>query len=251
MANKHFTGILNPHESYYNKYRVTEFELSKDGTKARYEDDEGQHCIELERGYVLKDFKSFEEDFKKNYGKTKHGRWGIRETNGRYEVLTEICMSDDDFDDIVHIWQHENYQFSFDAEITGSKADIVDGTKIIFRFNSSFSIFLFTNIDSAIRFLEKKFTDDGFKDSSPEQDFKKKFDEWLERNGHACCNEVWKDYNGTTKQTKWAADNDIDPGDFDTWQAVQRVLRHELSYDEAMKVDVVLNEMDLSIFDCE
>lgn len=251
MANKHFTGILNPHESYYNGYRVTDFELSKDGTKARYEDNKGQHCTQLEWGHVLKDFKSFEEDFKKNYGKTKHGRWGIREANGKYEVLTGIYMSDDDFDDIVHIGSSETYQFSFRTEMAGSKADIVDGTKIYACYNSGSNIFLFTNINSAILFLEKKFTDDGFKDSSPEQDFKEKFDKWLEEHGYTCYDEIWKDYNGTTEQTEWAIDNNIDPGDFDTWQATERVLKHELSYSEAIKVAVAVEEIGLTMMDCE
>lgn len=250
MTNKHFIGILNPHDTYYNGYKVTEFELSKDETKVRYKDGDDWRCTELKTGRVFRDFKSFEEDFKKIYGETENGRWGICERNGKYEVLTGICMKDDDFDDIVHIWSSEDYQLRFNAEITGSKADVVDGTKLTVYFNSTVDIFLFTNIDSAISFLKEKFTADGFKNS--DQKLKEKFDKWLEE--HGCSggwSETWKDFNETTVQTEWAIDNNIAPIDFDTWQAVQRVLRHTLPYDEAMKIDKVLNEINLSIFDCE
>lgn len=249
MTNKHFIGILNPHDTYYNGYTVTEFELSKDGAKVRYKNNDELCYTKLKTGRVFRDFKSFEEDFKKIYGETKYGYWGICEKNGKYEVLTGIDMKDDDFDDIVHIWSSEDYQLRFVVEITGSKADVVDGTKITVYFNSAFNIFLFTNIDSAISFLEKKFTDDGF--NNFDQKLKEKFYKWLKEYGLASWNEIWKDFNGTTEQTEWAINNNIDPSDFDTWQAVQRVLRHTLSYDKAMKIDKVLNEINLSIFDCE
>lgn len=249
--NKHFIGILNPHDSYYNGYEVHNFELSKDGTKVRYENNHGTHYSNLEWEYMLKDFKSFEADFKKYYGTSETGYWGVRKNvNNRYEVLSRIFVYDDDFDDIVHIKSRETYQFSFDAEIKGSKTNIVDNTNISVHFNFNFNIVLFTSAESAMKYLEKKFIEDGFEEPPCEDSLLERFKKWADGNAENAT-ELWKDYNGTTKQTEWAIENNIDYHDFDTWQAVQRVLKHELSYDEAMKVDKVLYEMDLSIFDCE
>lgn len=86
-------------------------------------------------------------------------------------------------------------------------------------------------------------------ESTDKSNLLERFKKWAEQPDGV--EEIWTDYNGTTKQTEWAIDNNIDYHDFDTWQAVERVLKHELTYDEAMKVDKVLYEMDLSIFDCE
>lgn len=248
--NKHFTGILNPHESYYNGYKVLDFELSKDGTKVRYHDDKDEHHIPLEWGRMFSDLKSFEEDFKKNFGKSWGGYWGIFKSNGSYQVLTGIYIHDDDFDDIAHISSKKDNQLNFKIEMAGCKADIIDNTKISFRFNLFYEIYLFTSAESAMKYLERKFIEDGFRNTEPESSLLERFKKWADGNAESAT-ELWKDYNGATKQTEWAIDNNISWHDFDTWQAVQRVLKHELSYDEAMKVDKVLYEMDLSIFDCE
>lgn len=78
-----------------------------------------------------------------------------------------------------------------------------------------------------------------------------KFNKWLAEDGKDGGEEVWTDYLGGTSQVEWAIDNGKCVGDYDTWQCIQRILKHEMSFDSAMKIDKVLYAEGISPFDCE
>lgn len=248
--NKHFTGILNPHDSYFNGYEVWDFELSKDGTQARY--DMKQRYTTLERGYVLMDIKSFEEDFRHYFGESKGGYWGVCHDEKRYMVLTEIYAADDSFDDIVHISSYSTYQQSFTVDMEGSKAGIKDGTEIIIHLKRCLTVTLFTSAESAMRYLEEKFSEDGFKVEKKDS-LQEKFSEWLRNYGNDNnAIKAWQDYNGGYEQLEWAIDNGLGTIDYDEWQAAQRIMKHDLKWETASEIIKALYEKeDLDIFDCE
>lgn len=84
---------------------------------------------------------------------------------------------------------------------------------------------------------------------TPEQELREKFQKWA--GGFAADDDVWTDYNGTTEQTEWAIDNEVSVDDYNTWQAVQRVLRHEVPFDKAMKISLAIYDAGISVYDCE
>lgn len=82
--------------------------------------------------------------------------------------------------------------------------------------------------------------------------FIKKFNDWQEKYGYDKTDELWKDYWGETKQLEWAIDNNIDCADYDRWQCVQRILKHELKYETAKEIfNTLYKKENLEISDCE
>ena len=80
----------------------------------------------------------------------------------------------------------------------------------------------------------------------------KKLNEWEEKFGFGKSLELWTDYLGGTTQVEYAIENNIDPTDYDRWQLVQRLLKHELKYETARDIFNTLYEKeDLEILECE
>ena len=79
-----------------------------------------------------------------------------------------------------------------------------------------------------------------------------KFNRWQKKFGYDETAELWKDFHGGTEQLEWAIDNDIDCGDYDRWQALQRILKNGLSYDTANEIfNILYDKEDIEILDCE
>lgn len=79
-----------------------------------------------------------------------------------------------------------------------------------------------------------------------------KFNEWEEKFGFEKTLELWTDYLGGTTQVEYAIENNIDPTDYDRWQLVQRLLKHELKYETARDIFNTLYEKeDIEILECE
>lgn len=82
--------------------------------------------------------------------------------------------------------------------------------------------------------------------------FLEKYNKWQEKFGYDKTDKIWTDYLGGTTQLEWAIDNDIDCLDYDRWQLVQKLLKHELKYETANDIFNTLYEKeDIEIFDCE
>lgn len=79
-----------------------------------------------------------------------------------------------------------------------------------------------------------------------------KLNEWEEKFGFGKSLEIWTDYLGGTTQIEYAIENNIDPTDYDRWQRVQKLLKHELKYETARGIFNTLYEKeDIEILECE
>ena len=75
---------------------------------------------------------------------------------------------------------------------------------------------------------------------------------YKEKDGYDKTNEPLKDYLGGTTQVEWAIDNDIHCMDYDRWQLVQKLLKHELKYETAIGIFNILYENEeIEILDCD
>ena len=101
-------------------------------------------------------------------------------------------------------------------------------------------------IDDVADFLIKR------ENISSESALLEKFHEWQEKFGYDKTVEIWKDFKGGTDQLEYAIDNNIDCMDYDRWQIVQKILKHELKYETANEIFNILYEKEeIEIFDCE
>lgn len=79
-----------------------------------------------------------------------------------------------------------------------------------------------------------------------------KFNKWQEKFGYDKTDKFWTDYLGGTTQIEYAIENNIDPTDYDRWQRVQKLLKHELKYETARGIFNTLYEKeDIEILECE
>ena len=91
-----------------------------------------------------------------------------------------------------------------------------------------------------------------FANFSHQETLLEKLNEWEEKFGFEKSLDLWTDYLGGTTQVEYAIENNIDPTDYDRWQRVQKLLKHELKYETARDIFNTLYEKEeIEIFDCE
>lgn len=92
----------------------------------------------------------------------------------------------------------------------------------------------------------------GFAGFHHTETFHEKFNKWQEKFGYDKTDEFWKDFKGGTEQLEYAIDNDIDCADYDRWQCIQRILKHELKYETANELlNTLYEKEEIEIFECE
>lgn len=150
--------------------------------------------------------------------------------------LYKASVCEDEFDDIYHI-------SSGNKSWTVSKVKdsmLLENTSDIFDFH------YFETIESAANFIIQQTK------IFQQESLLEKYNKWQEKFGYDKTDEFWTDYLGGTTQLEWAIDNDIDCLDYDRWQLVQKLLKHELKYETANDIFNTLYEKeDIEIFDCE
>ena len=205
--------------------------ISKDNQKAR--DEKGEiHC--LSRLYDTKD--SFIYSLKKiNWG-TKFVLYRRIKGNSQF-FLYKASVCEDEFDDIYHIIVEDGKSWTVsevkDSILLGSTSDIFD-----FHY--------FETIESAANFIIQQ------TNLFQQESLLEKLNEWETIFGFKQSKDVWTDYTGDHKQLEYAIENDIHPFDYDRWQKVQKLLKHELKYETARQIiDTLYTNEDIDVFDCE
>lgn len=199
--------------------------FSKDGKKVR--DVHGRIC-DVSDGFLVSARDSLIRKIKAVIG--IHENFLLDVADGFYKVCG-CDVYEDDFDDVFHIYSKgqrwlaaKNYGFFAVDRTTYFSQDIEGVADFIIRdlgiFNNQLTL--------------------------------EKLNEWEEKFGSEKSLELWTDYLGGTTQVEYAIENNIDPTDYDRWQLVQRLLKHELKYETARDIFNTLYEKeDLEILECE
>lgn len=226
---------INPKDFGMSSSRITVNpftieKLSKDGRKAR--DSNGK----ITYWENLAETKSDIIRFLKKLG--KESNFVLQELNEEYleynpkYTVYRCSVDEDEFDDLYHI------------RIEGFKKWTVAEIKNVVFLEKGF-VFCKTLDDVADCLLRRE-------NISSEPSLLDKFNEWQKKFGYDETPEFWKDFTGGTSQLEWAIDNNIDCLDYDRWQLVQKLLKHELKYETANDIFNTLYEKeDIDIFDCE
>lgn len=213
--------------------------ISKDGTKAR-----GM------KGSLSKDFPIEVQDCRKTLlqymdeNHIKNPVLALMERR-RYFGIWESSVREDDYDDIVH--------FSLKAQTIEYKAahigDIPNEALLgrLFSTDGYIPVYYAKTPGDMADYIVERFS------LRTKAELKERFDKWIQENGSEHTDiSSWKDYNGAYSQLEWAISNNVCTVDYDEWQAVQRILKHELRFETAMDITKALYEKeDLNIFDCE
>lgn len=159
-----------------------------------------------------------------------------------FNILKIESIKEDDFDDVLNIQCEArgvgNSQFQHPS-LRIDNGDYIDSW---FRC----PLIYIDTVRNLISYLAK------FAGYSHVDTFLEKFNKWQEKFGYDKTDEFCKDYLGGTGQLEWVIDNNIDPTDYDRWQLVQRLLKHELKYETARDIFNTLYEKeDIEILECE
>lgn len=199
--------------------------FSKDGKKVR--DVHGRIC-DVSDGFLVSERDSLISKIKAVIG--MHENFLLDIADGFYKVCG-CDVYEDDFDDVFHIYGKgqrwlaaKNYGFFAVDRTTYFSQDIEGVADFIIRdlgiFNNQLTL--------------------------------EKLNEWEEKFGSEKSLELWTDQLGGTTQVEYAIENNIDPIDYDRWQLVQKLLKHELKYETARDIFNTLYEKeDLEILECE
>lgn len=205
--------------------------ISKDKQKVR--DEKGEiHC--LSRLSDTKD--SFIYSLKKTNRESKFVLYRRIKGNSQF-FLYKASVCEDEFDDIYHI--------SIENGKSWTVSEVKDSI-LLENASDIFDIHYFETIESAANFIIQQ------TNLFQQESLLEKYNKWQEKFGYDKTDEFWTDYLGGTTQLEWAIDNDIDCLDYDRWQLVQKLLKHELKYETANDIFNTLYEKeDIEILECE
>lgn len=163
-----------------------------------------------------------------------------------FSFLKIKSIKEDDFDDVLNI-ECERYSrepmATIDSNFSFPAVRINDGDKVPSGFRVP--LLYFGSAESLIRCLADYagFTYKGT--------FLERFNKWQEKFGFDKTNELWTDFLGGTTQLEWAIDNDIDCMDYDRWQCLQKILKHELKYETVNEIcNTLYNKEEIEILNC-
>ena len=213
--------------------KITPFEIekiSKDGRKARDNNGEITYWENLAetRNDIIRWLTKLESksDFVVRELDGDSLRW-----NSKYTVF--VCdYKEDEFDDVYHICVPSFKRWTVKEAKNGLLLE--DGWTFC------------KTIDDVADFLIKR------ENLSVESALLEKFNEWQEKFGYDRTVEIWRDFKGGTDQLEWAIENGVDCVDYDRWQLLQKVLKHELKYETANEIlNTLYEEEEIEIFNCQ
>lgn len=224
-------------ESYSRRFAMrfsTIAKISKDNT--RIQDTDGiVYPLSRKTAFSKKDIKEFIE------GAICHKNFFFAlEKKKKYSTIYVVLCQEDDFDDFYNcsiegVYGNLALTMHFRVNSLETQEIEVEGRNFV----------LSKNLGELLDYLPN---------FSPNENLSllQKFNEWLEKHGFDKTDKLRKDYKGGTEQLEWAIEKDIHPNDYDRWQFVQKILKHELKYETARDIFNTLYEKeDIEIFDCE
>lgn len=165
-------------------------------------------------------------------------------TNCSFGSIYPVIPVNDEFDDTVHLF-YGGGRFTVDAKFAEIPGFINLEEKRAGA-NHIVSYWFITGLDGLFAFFAGK------ANWTNEPSLLEKFNRWQEKFGYDKTAEFWTDYLGGTTQLEWAINNNIDCMDYDRWQCIQKLLKHELKYETARGIFNTLYEKeDIEILECE
>lgn len=252
-AGDRFIRVYDRLKDDYIEFQVhTVDKLSKDGKKIRTL---SNNIVEVDDDKIITSGHDFQRtvmklmektDFHKSFKTYNHFvvQFTVYPTNHSFGSIVPVIPVDDEFDDTVHLF-YGGGRFTVEAKLAENTGfSKLEERKI--EANHIVSYWFITGFDSLIAFFADKAR------WTNEPSLLEKINEWLGENGYDKTNEPLKDYLGGTTQVEWAIDNNIDCLDYDRWQLVQKLLKHELKYETAREIFNTLYEKEeIEIFDCD
>lgn len=252
-AGDRFIQVYDRLKDDYIEFQVhTVDKLSKDGKKIRTLSND---IVEVDDDKIITSGHDFQRtvrelmektDFHKSFKTYSHFvvRFTVYPTNCSFGSIEPVIPVDDEFDDTVHLF-YSGGKFTVEAKLAENTGfSKLEERKI--EANHIVSYWFITGFDSLIAFFADK------ANWTNEPSLLEKLNEWLGKNGYEKREEPLKDYLGGTTQVEWAIDNNIDYLDYDRWQLVQKLLKHELKYETARDIFNTLYEKEeIEIFDCD
>lgn len=234
-------------------------QISKDGTKFRpmlMPDCSGSYETEMlfSNSRLITDYETLKNKVMDIFSEKNGYNNGFLVMNGTIptcwssiDIIQIEEIKEDDFDNALNIRckkYGEDYMSRIETSIKHpalriDNGDYVQGTYRV-------PLIYIDSVNNLLSYLAD------FADFSCEKSLLEKYNKWQEKFGYDKTDEFWTDYLGGTTQLEWAIDNDIDCLDYDRWQLVQKLLKHELKYETANDIFNTLYEKeDIEIFDCE
>lgn len=252
-AGDRFIKVYDYLKNDYIEFQVhTVDKLSKDGKKIRTL---SNNIFEVDDDKILTSRHDFQRtvielmektDFHKSFKAYSHFvvKFVDYPTNLSFGSIYPVIPVNDEFDDTVHLF-YGGGRFTVDAK----SAEIPGFNKLEekrIEANHIITYWFITGLDALLAFFASK------TNWTNEPSLLEKYNKWQEKFGYDKTDEFWTDYLGGTTQLEWAIDNDIDCLDYDRWQLVQKLLKHELKYETANDIFNTLYEKeDLEILECE
>lgn len=248
-----FIRVYDRLKDDYIEFQVhTVDKLSKDGKKIRTLSND---IVEVDDDKIITSGHDFQRtvmklmektDFHKSFKTYNHFvvRFVVYPTNCSFGSIEPVIPVDDEFDDTVHLF-YGGGRFTVEAKLAeNSGFSKLEERKI--EANHIESYWFITGFDSLIAFFADKAR------WTNEPSLLEKLNEWEAKFGFEKSLDLWTDYLGGTTQIEYAIENNIDPTDYDRWQRVQKLLRHELKYETARGIFNILYEKeDIEILGCE
>lgn len=227
---------------YINFHIYTVEKFSKDGKKIRAI---GNKVFEAEDKGNLASMQDFRKAITELKTKAMCKHFVIQFTDYplgyKFGDIYPATLREDEFDETVHIHSAKD-DFTVEENLVKNSAFC----KI--REKNTLSYWLVNGIEGLVAFFSEK----ADFSTQTESTLLEKFNNWQERFGFDKTDELWLDFKGGTAQLEWAIDNNIDCSDYDRWQCLQKILKHELKYETANEMlNTLYDKEDIEIFDCK
>lgn len=242
-----FINIRTHKDRYENEYIsfqiYTVEKFSKDGKKIRAVGNEIFWAEDKKNLTSMQDFQKAITELLKTKATYKHFlvKFVDYPLDYKFGEIHPVIPVEDEFDETAHIRPLAlKDSFTVDASLIKNSAFFkLKEQEVEKKYITSY--WLANGIDGLVGFFSSK------------ADFLlEKFNNWQERFGFDKTDEFWLDFNGGTTQLEWAIDNNIDCTDYDRWQCLQKILKHELKYETANEMlNTLYDKEDIEIFDCK
>ena len=244
-GDKFFNISVSQERCYYDFHLYTVDKISKDGKKVRTLGG----IIDINE--KLLDSMQKVQKLINKCTRESHTHFAVRwidyPTGESFGEIYPVLLTEDEFDETVHFYISGRSVFTVEASLAKTQGfSKIEEKKIGERHFVSY--WFATGLDGLFSFLAGK----ADMPLHTEPSLLEKFNEWQEKFGYDKTDEFWKDFKGGTEQLEYAIDNNIDCADYDRWQCIQRILKHELKYETANELlNTLYEKEEIEIFECE
>lgn len=174
------------------------------------------------------------------YGLNDYFLNGIR----NIKVLRGECY-EDKYDDKYHITLKSDL-FDYESEVWAkSEDDIPDLLRIK---DLGETVAIVRSPESFLKYIFDRYPEIVFeREENKEKNLLDRYNEWLENNDYFARDKIPTDWDGGTEQLVYMIENDGEPKNYDTWQAVQKQFGSKMSLGSALEIARLLKKENIAI----